>query len=101
MTYIFQCIHEVLTSTDWNVEEAEEILRNNRKKKLKESSRTSKKKRRKLNVDEEVDVDSDEGSYKDKVFNRYMIVDKFAFYNLNVYIIFNEIHHFTATRIRT
>jgi len=41
---------------------------------LKESAKVSKKKRRKLNVDEEVDVDSDEGNYKDKVFNRYTIL---------------------------
>lgn len=62
-------IQEVLTSTNWNVEEAEEALKNNRKRNLKESTKTGKKKRRKLNVDEDVDVDSDEGNYKDKVFN--------------------------------
>ncbi|XP_071574035.1 SWI/SNF-related matrix-associated actin-dependent regulator of chromatin subfamily A containing DEAD/H box 1 homolog [Temnothorax nylanderi] len=63
-------IQEVLKSTNWNVEEAEEELKKNRKRGLKESAKTSKKKRRKLNVDEDVDVDSDEGNYnKDKVFN--------------------------------
>ncbi|XP_077268136.1 SWI/SNF-related, matrix-associated actin-dependent regulator of chromatin, subfamily a, containing DEAD/H box 1 isoform X2 [Temnothorax americanus] len=63
-------IQEVLKSTNWNVEEAEEELKKNRKRGLKKSSKTSKKKRRKLNVDEDVDVDSDEGNYnKDKVFN--------------------------------
>lgn len=62
-------IQEVLKSTNWNVEEAEETLKNNRKRGLKQSAKTSKKKRRKLNVDEEVDVDSDEHDYKDKVFN--------------------------------
>ncbi|XP_011868730.1 PREDICTED: SWI/SNF-related matrix-associated actin-dependent regulator of chromatin subfamily A containing DEAD/H box 1 homolog [Vollenhovia emeryi] len=62
-------IQEVLSSTNWNVEEAEEALKKNRKRGLKKSAKTSKKKRRKLNEDEEVDVDSDEGDYKDKVFN--------------------------------
>ncbi|XP_012542158.1 SWI/SNF-related matrix-associated actin-dependent regulator of chromatin subfamily A containing DEAD/H box 1 homolog [Monomorium pharaonis] len=63
-------IQEVLTSTDWNVEEAEETLKNNRKRGLKKSAKTSKKKRRKLNVDEDIDIDSDEQDYnKDKVFN--------------------------------
>ncbi|GAB1860915.1 Swi snf-related matrix-associated actin-dependent regulator [Camponotus japonicus] len=62
-------IEEVLSNTNWNVEEAEEVLKKNRKRSLKESAKTSKKKRRKLNVDEDVDIDSDEGNYKDKVFN--------------------------------
>lgn len=62
-------IQEVLRNTNWNVEEAEEELKKNRKRGLKESAKTSKKKRRKLNVDEDVDIDSDEGDYKDKVFN--------------------------------
>lgn len=63
-------IQEVLRSTNWNVEEAEEALKKNRKRNLEDPvKKTSKKKRRKLNVDEEVDIDSDEGDYKDKVFN--------------------------------
>ncbi|CAL1684871.1 unnamed protein product [Lasius platythorax] len=63
-------IEEVLSSTNWNVEEAEEALKkNNRKRSLKGSAKASKKKRRKLNVDEDIDIDSDEGNYKDKVFN--------------------------------
>jgi len=44
---------------------------------LKESAKISKKKRRKLNVEEDVDIDSDEGNYKDKVFNRYIILQQF------------------------
>ncbi|KAH0954847.1 hypothetical protein HN011_009740 [Eciton burchellii] len=62
-------IQGILTNTNWNVEEAEEILKKGKKRSLKESSKGSKKKRRKLNVDEDIDIDSDEGSYKDKVFN--------------------------------
>ncbi|KAL6265092.1 hypothetical protein P5V15_005182 [Pogonomyrmex californicus] len=62
-------IQEVLTSTNWNVEEAEEALKKNRKRGLKQSAKSSKKKKRKLDVDEDVDIDSDEGNYKDKVFN--------------------------------
>ncbi|KAL6448052.1 hypothetical protein ACFW04_000235 [Cataglyphis niger] len=62
-------IEEVLSSTNWNVEEAEEALKKNRKRSLKGSTKSNKKKRRKLNVDEDVDIDSDEGNYKDKVFN--------------------------------
>ncbi|XP_014471797.1 PREDICTED: SWI/SNF-related matrix-associated actin-dependent regulator of chromatin subfamily A containing DEAD/H box 1 homolog isoform X2 [Dinoponera quadriceps] len=63
-------IQEVLISTNWNIEEAEEALRNNKKRSSKESPKTNKKKkRRKLNVEEDVDVDSDEGDYKDKVFD--------------------------------
>ncbi|XP_070156664.1 SWI/SNF-related matrix-associated actin-dependent regulator of chromatin subfamily A containing DEAD/H box 1 homolog [Polyergus mexicanus] len=62
-------IEEVLSSTNWNVEEAEEALKKNRKRSLKGSAKSSKKKRRKLNVDEDVDIDSDEANYKDKVFN--------------------------------
>lgn len=63
-------IEEVLNNTNWNVEEAEEELKkNNRKRSLQGSAKTSKKKRRKMNVDEDVDIDSDEGNYKDKVFN--------------------------------
>ncbi|XP_029164330.1 SWI/SNF-related matrix-associated actin-dependent regulator of chromatin subfamily A containing DEAD/H box 1 homolog [Nylanderia fulva] len=62
-------IEEVLSNTNWNVEEAEEELKKNRKRSLQGSAKSSKKKRRKLNVDEDVDIDSDEGNYKDKVFN--------------------------------
>ncbi|XP_018300308.1 SWI/SNF-related matrix-associated actin-dependent regulator of chromatin subfamily A containing DEAD/H box 1 homolog [Mycetomoellerius zeteki] len=63
-------IQEVLKSTNWNVEEAEETLKKNRKRGLKASAKTRKMKRRKLNEDEDIDIDSDEGDYnKDKVFN--------------------------------
>ncbi|EZA56862.1 hypothetical protein DMN91_001296 [Ooceraea biroi] len=62
-------VQEVLNNTNWNVDEAEERLKKSKKRSLKESSKGSKKKRRKLNVDEDIDIDSDEGSYKDKVFN--------------------------------
>ncbi|EFN83220.1 SWI/SNF-related matrix-associated actin-dependent regulator of chromatin subfamily A containing DEAD/H box 1 homolog isoform X2 [Harpegnathos saltator] len=62
-------IQEVLISTNWNIEEAEETLRNNKKRTSKESPKAKKKKRRKLNVEEDIDVDSDEGNYKDKVFD--------------------------------
>ncbi|XP_032675946.1 SWI/SNF-related matrix-associated actin-dependent regulator of chromatin subfamily A containing DEAD/H box 1 homolog isoform X1 [Odontomachus brunneus] len=63
-------IQEVLISTNWNIEEAEETLRNNKKRNSKESPKLKKKKkRRKLNMEEDVDVDSDEGDYKDKVFD--------------------------------
>ncbi|KAG5344735.1 SMRCD regulator, partial [Acromyrmex charruanus] len=62
-------IQEVLKSTNWNVEEAEETLKKHRKRSLKASAKNSKVKRRKLNEDEDIDIDSDEGDYKDKVFN--------------------------------
>ncbi|EGI68394.1 PREDICTED: SWI/SNF-related matrix-associated actin-dependent regulator of chromatin subfamily A containing DEAD/H box 1 homolog isoform X1 [Acromyrmex echinatior] len=62
-------IQEVLKSTNWNVEEAEETLKKHRKRSLKASAKNSKMKRRKLNEDEDIDIDSDEGDYKDKVFN--------------------------------
>jgi len=38
-----------------------------------------------LNVDEDIDIDSDEGSYKDKVFNRYTIFHSFLFMILQAY----------------
>lgn len=78
MRTIFQHIQEVLKSTNWNVEEAEETLKKNRKRGLKASAKTRKMKRRKLNEDEDIDIDSDEGDYnKDKVFNRYVILQRF------------------------
>ncbi|XP_012224295.1 SWI/SNF-related matrix-associated actin-dependent regulator of chromatin subfamily A containing DEAD/H box 1 homolog isoform X1 [Linepithema humile] len=61
-------IHKTLCDANWDVEEAKEALKNN-KKRSSVSRKTNKKKRRKLNEDEDVDVDSDEGHYKDKVFN--------------------------------
>lgn len=65
-----QHVQEVLNNANWNVEEAEESLKNNRKRTLKHSARKSNKKRRKCNTDEDVDVDSDEAHYKHKVFDR-------------------------------
>ncbi|KYN07495.1 PREDICTED: SWI/SNF-related matrix-associated actin-dependent regulator of chromatin subfamily A containing DEAD/H box 1 homolog [Cyphomyrmex costatus] len=62
-------IQEVLKSTNWNVEEAEETLKKNRKRGLKASAKTIKMKRRKLNEEEDIDIDSDEEDYKHKVFN--------------------------------
>ncbi|XP_024941771.1 SWI/SNF-related matrix-associated actin-dependent regulator of chromatin subfamily A containing DEAD/H box 1 homolog isoform X2 [Cephus cinctus] len=62
-------IQEVLNGANWNVEEAEEVLKNNRKRALKKSAKTSNKKRRKVDCDEDVDVDSDEANYKNKVFD--------------------------------
>ncbi|KYN12543.1 PREDICTED: SWI/SNF-related matrix-associated actin-dependent regulator of chromatin subfamily A containing DEAD/H box 1 homolog [Trachymyrmex cornetzi] len=63
-------IQEILKSTNWNVEEAEETLKKHRKRSLKASAKTRKMKRRKLNEDEDIDIDSDEGDYnKDKVFD--------------------------------
>lgn len=67
---LFQYIQEVLNNVNWNIEEAEDIVKKNRKRSLKGSSKSSYKKRRKLNA-EDADVDSDEVKYKDKVFNRY------------------------------
>ncbi|XP_015186251.1 PREDICTED: SWI/SNF-related matrix-associated actin-dependent regulator of chromatin subfamily A containing DEAD/H box 1 homolog [Polistes dominula] len=61
-------IQEVLNNVNWNIEEAENIVKKNRKRTLKGSSKSSYKKRRKLH-DEDADVDSDEIKYKDKVFN--------------------------------
>ncbi|KAF7405622.1 hypothetical protein HZH68_004991 [Vespula germanica] len=61
-------IQEVLNNVNWNIEEAEDIVKKNRKRSLKGSNKSSYKKRRKLNV-EDADVDSDEVKYKDKVFN--------------------------------
>ena len=64
----------MLNKVDWNVEEAEESLRNNRKRTLKDSAKKSNKKRRKkAKVDEEDgDVDSDEANYSSKVFDRLL-----------------------------
>lgn len=57
---------------NWNNEEGDEISRHNRKRTFKNSSRINKKKRRKLNTEEDIDIDSDEASFKDKVFDRYV-----------------------------
>lgn len=53
----------------WNSDE--EDTRKSRKRSIKGSPRTNKKKKRKLNTEEDVDIDSDEASFKDKVFDRY------------------------------
>ncbi|KAG7208704.1 hypothetical protein KM043_014907 [Ampulex compressa] len=60
---------EVLSKSNWNADETEEEHRNNRKRITKDPHRASRKKRRKLNANEDVDVDSDEANYKDKVFD--------------------------------
>lgn len=56
---------------NWNSDEGDEDTRNSRKRTAKEPSRTNKKKKRKLNNEEDVDIDSDEATFKDKVFDRY------------------------------
>lgn len=56
-------------NTNCNSDEGEEDSRNARKRTYKGSSKTSKKKRRKLNRSEDVDNDSDEACFKDKVFD--------------------------------
>ncbi|XP_076386419.1 SWI/SNF-related, matrix-associated actin-dependent regulator of chromatin, subfamily a, containing DEAD/H box 1 isoform X2 [Megachile rotundata] len=60
---------EADNNTNCNSDEGEEDSRNARKRTYKGSSKTSKKKRRKLNRAEDVDNDSDEACFKDKVFD--------------------------------
>ena len=73
---ILQQIQEILSNFDWNVEEAEESLRNNRKRTLKKSAKKSNNKRRKKSkhVEEDGDVDSDEANYSSKVFDRLVLI---------------------------
>ncbi|XP_076302965.1 LOW QUALITY PROTEIN: SWI/SNF-related matrix-associated actin-dependent regulator of chromatin subfamily A containing DEAD/H box 1 homolog [Lasioglossum baleicum] len=60
---------EVHNNINWNSDEGDGDSRNNRKRTFKDSSRINKKKRRKLNTEEDVDIDSDEAGFKDKVFD--------------------------------
>ncbi|XP_066586309.1 SWI/SNF-related matrix-associated actin-dependent regulator of chromatin subfamily A containing DEAD/H box 1 homolog [Prorops nasuta] len=63
-------VRDVLSDSNWSIEEAEEILRNStRKRILEDRDQPSRKKRRKLKVEEENDVDSDDINYKTKVFD--------------------------------
>ncbi|XP_006609793.1 SWI/SNF-related matrix-associated actin-dependent regulator of chromatin subfamily A containing DEAD/H box 1 homolog [Apis dorsata] len=60
---------DIPNNINWNNEEGNEISRHSRKRTFKNSSRINKKKRRKLNTEEDIDIDSDEASFKDKVFD--------------------------------
>ncbi|XP_033184889.1 SWI/SNF-related, matrix-associated actin-dependent regulator of chromatin, subfamily a, containing DEAD/H box 1 [Bombus vancouverensis nearcticus] len=60
---------DISNNINWNSDEGDEDTRNSRKRTVKEPSRTNKKKKRKLNNEEDVDIDSDEATFKDKVFD--------------------------------
>lgn len=60
---------DMSNNINWNSDEGDEDTRNSRKRTTKEPSRTNKKKKRKLNNEEDVDIDSDEATFKDKVFD--------------------------------
>ncbi|XP_003486511.1 SWI/SNF-related matrix-associated actin-dependent regulator of chromatin subfamily A containing DEAD/H box 1 homolog [Bombus vosnesenskii] len=60
---------DISNNINWNSDEGDEDTRNSRKRTAKEPSRTNKKKKRKLNNEEDVDIDSDEATFKDKVFD--------------------------------
>ncbi|XP_068969268.1 SWI/SNF-related matrix-associated actin-dependent regulator of chromatin subfamily A containing DEAD/H box 1 homolog [Bombus flavifrons] len=60
---------DMSNNINWNSDEGDEDTRNSRKRTAKEPSRTNKKKKRKLNNEEDVDIDSDEATFKDKVFD--------------------------------
>lgn len=62
---------ELSSNMSWNSDEEDSRNRtiNSRKRTIKGSPRTNKKKKRKLNTEEDVDIDSDEASFKDKVFD--------------------------------
>lgn len=60
------------SNTNSNSDDGDEEYRKNRKNRkrnFKNSPRSGKKKRRKLNREEDVDIDSDETNFKDKVFD--------------------------------
>lgn len=77
-------MQEVHNNINWNSDEGDGDSRNNRKRTFKDSSRINKKKRRKLNTEEDVDIDSDEAGFKDKVFDRY----KFRSFYVSLSLIF-------------
>ncbi|XP_043253834.1 SWI/SNF-related matrix-associated actin-dependent regulator of chromatin subfamily A containing DEAD/H box 1 homolog [Colletes gigas] len=60
---------DVHSNRNWNNDDGSEVSRKSRKRSNKCPSKKSKKKRRKLNNEEDVDIDSDETNFKDKVFN--------------------------------
>ncbi|KAK0178638.1 hypothetical protein PV327_007514 [Microctonus hyperodae] len=64
-------IEKTLNDVDWNLEEAKMVLKKNRKRPMKGSAKSRNKKRRKMNRGDEDndDVDSDEATYKNKVFD--------------------------------